>query len=621
MLQVHYKLSGRLFLVLMLLAVGPVCVVGYQAYHAAQLALTKTAFLHMSTIALDHANHLQSWLKERADDIQSLAELPLVRAYCGECCSLTTPGAFKADRVSVLDGIISLTRRKSPSFQSIHLLTAEGQVIASTDPSSEDAANFKQSPILLRLRQGPEPTLSSIHQHQDGTWTMHLVAQIPVAGNLPSSYVLAVLDVSKTIDPIVTDRVGLGESGETYLVDNEGRIISDVRGLTPAQRFGGRFETFGIQSALKGEQGVAIYNNYAGQEVVGAYFWMPRFEWGLLAEIGKDEIMAPLKAIGVTVALAVAGLSLLSLLLAFVVSRRVSRPISQMADAARKMADGNLQQAVPYSGADEVGTLAESFNIMAQRLASLISSLYQKEQSLAEAYDQLLTAQGQLVRTEKMAAIGDLITSVVHEMRNPLSSIKLNLQIIGRFLAKEEPVSEHYRIALDQAVQLENMFSDLLNYSKPLVLQKKPVDILDVIERSLMQLRGSFLEQEIKVDRQLRMTLPNVVGDADKILQVLGNVIKNAAEACGREGTITIGAAVSESAGKLYVAVVISDNGPGIQPQQLRRVFQPFFTTKKKGTGLGLAIVKKIMEAHGGEVWLKSENGRGTMVELRFPLS
>lgn len=220
-----------------------------------------------------------------------------------------------------------------------------------------------------------------------------------------------------------------------------------------------------------------------------------------------------------------------------------------------------------------------------------------------------------------MAAIGELITSVVHEMRNPLSSIKLNLQIIGRFLANEDRLSEHHRIALDQAVQLEKMLFDLLNYSKPLDLQKNPVDIRDLIERSLMQLRGLLLEQEISVDKEFHISLPTVMGDADKILQVLSNVIKNAAEACGREGTITIGAMSNELAGRSYVAVTISDNGPGIPPQHLKRVFQPFFTTKKKGTGLGLAIVKKIMEAHGSEVRLESENGRGTEIELRFPAS
>jgi signal transduction histidine kinase len=126
-------------------------------------------------------------------------------------------------------------------------------------------------------------------------------------------------------------------------------------------------------------------------------------------------------------------------------------------------------------------------------------------------------------------------------------------------------------------------------------------------------------EQNIKVAGSFNgCSLPAVIGDPDKVRQVLVNVVKNAMESTGSGGRLEIAAKVYELAGKRSVGITVSDNGSGISQQDLRRVFQPFFTTKRKGTGLGLSIVKKIMDAHGGAISISSEEGKGTDVQLFF---
>ncbi len=330
------------------------------------------------------------------------------------------------------------------------------------------------------------------------------------------------------------------------------------------------------------------------------------------------QSLTSIKLVGIGTALVV---SAVCFLMARIVSRNVSRPIVEVATAAQRMARGDLEQLIPFSGKDELGILAGSFNAMAQQLSQSITSLRRKEESLTTAYDKLVATREQLVQSERMAAIGELVASVAHEMRNPLSSVKLNLQIIGRSLEGNGLLFEHYQIAIDQVLQLERMFSDLLNYSKPVTLEKKRFLLSEVIERSLVQLETEVASKGIRVDLAVQEDMPPVPLDFDKMEQVFVNLLKNAIEATEEEGCIDITAGCGGAVEKPSITARIRDYGAGISPRNLKNVFQPFFTTKKKGTGLGLCIVKKIMDAHGGEISISCLPDKGTEVKLVLPLS
>lgn len=618
MLQPRKKISHRFLLSIIAIVIIPIAIMGYESYILAKRTLTTFAFQHMATIAENKANHLDSWLRERLGDIGVLARLPLIREACRQFREgVENPSETTSD---LLKDTLGLVESTSPSYENIYILLPDGRILASTHPDLVHTQGSHAHTVIERSRLSEIPVLGPVYQSPERKgWHVQLVSRINGHDKTLLAYVVAILDVSRTIDPIMVERIGLGETGETYLVNKDRRVISESRYLDWVETADQSFETQGIRAALDGKKGTDIYENYMGREVLGSYVWLSSYEWGILAEMETEEIMWPLtwiKAIGVSTPLLV---GLICLLMAFVVSRRVSMPIVQVAEAAKRIAEGDLEQQIPFSSADEIGTLASSFNAMAQQLSKSITALHLKEESLQKAYDELIAAQEQLVRSERMAAIGELVASVAHEMRSPLSSIRLNLQIIGRALGKETVLHEHYEIAFDQVVQMERMFSDLLNYSKPLEIQKKDVAVEAVIDRSLQELEGELLDRNIKVERNVAPDLPPILGDPDKIEQVLINILKNALEASRHLEMIRISATAQEDSSGNTLTITVTDHGEGISARNFGIVFQPFFTTKKKGTGLGLPIVKKILDAHRASIAIESTAGLGTSVRLTFP--
>lgn len=615
------KISHRVFVASMLIAVIPIGLMGGQAYVLAKKALTAFAFLHMETIAEDHARHLDAWLTERLGDVAVLARLPLIREATLEYCCAGSSDTSVAKLVASFTDTLARTEERSASYKSIHVMLPDGRIIASTHPPSEDFSDLQREGFVQRLKEGSEPAFGPVCRGDDSRWHMLMGAPIQDQDGATLAVVVAVLDVSRTIDPVMNDRIGLGETGETYLVGKEGKIISESRFLDRSETTKRAFDTFGIRSVLQEKRGTAVYVNYTGQEVLGSYLWLPRYEWGVLAEMGTEEILWPLKwikAAGIISAILVCGICFL---MAYGASRRIAEPIIAVAAAARRLAEGDLEQHIAFTGEGEVGALARSFNSMARQVSGLIHSLHCKEESLQKAYDELVVTQDQLVRSERMAAIGELVACIAHEMRNPLSSVKLNLQIMETDLVADEVLSEHCQIALDQVALLDRMFSDLLNYSKPLALEKSSAALEELVSRSLEQLSAEITSGEILVNRREDPAMGSVMADADKIVQVLVNVLKNAIEASPHGGRIEI--TVEEETGPRgkMVAIGIIDQGPGISARNLLVMFQPFFTTKKRGTGLGLCIVQKIMDAHNGTISISTEEGKGTLVRLTLPVA
>jgi signal transduction histidine kinase len=223
--------------------------------------------------------------------------------------------------------------------------------------------------------------------------------------------------------------------------------------------------------------------------------------------------------------------------------------------------------------------------------------------------------QEQLVRSDRLATVGELAAGLAHELRNPLAGIAGALHVLAGRLAPDDPSRALLADVQAQIVRMDKTLTDLLQHARPAQPQMVVLDINGLLEHSLRFLpRGN-----VEVVRQFDESLPPLEGDPHLLHQAFLNVLVNARQAMPQGGRLTLRTRLERPGGRA-VQVLISDTGVGIAPEHLGRIFQPFFTTKSQGTGLGLAIAARVIEGHGGRIEVDSAPGRGTTFTIALPV-
>jgi PAS domain S-box-containing protein len=220
--------------------------------------------------------------------------------------------------------------------------------------------------------------------------------------------------------------------------------------------------------------------------------------------------------------------------------------------------------------------------------------------------------------SQKMAAVGQLSAGIAHEVRNPLSSIKMSLQILEKRMHPTGNDLKRFEIALREVEHLEGLVNDVLIFAKPATPRKEATDVRKVLRNALAMGEKGIEDKRIQVQTRFAEDLPLLQIDAAMLEQAFLNLILNAVDAMDENGVLTVSVA-EVGGGTPLVEVEISDNGCGIDEQDMHHLFNPFFTRKKYGTGLGLTQVKKIVDLHQGVVDIFSTKGEGTRVRIRFP--
>ena len=304
-----------------------------------------------------------------------------------------------------------------------------------------------------------------------------------------------------------------------------------------------------------------------------------------------------------------------AVLIAYLMSRQLARPIRELVSGTRHVMRGDLDHRVAVNDKGEIGELERSFNAMAHEIREHRQRLEKLVQARTAELEQ---AHASLMRSEKLASIGVLAAGVAHELNNPLTSILMNINLLMEDVDDRPDLHRELKRVSDDALRCQRIIDDLRDFSRRRPLDIGPCDLNEVARDALGLISRQLDLQKIALTRSFLDGLPCVPCDPDRMRQALMNIFVNAIQAMPEGGALGVGTALHDR----YAAITVTDSGPGIPSEVKTRVFDPFFTTKADGTGLGLSIVYGIMEEHRGKVEIDSPPAgatTGTAVRLLLP--
>ena len=285
---------------------------------------------------------------------------------------------------------------------------------------------------------------------------------------------------------------------------------------------------------------------------------------------------------------------------------RFTRPIKFLSIGARRVAGGDFAFQVPTSGRhDEMGELTELFNEMTVKLG------------------RTRELEAQLYNAEKAVVVSRLASAIAHEIRNPLNYINLTLDHLRATFAPTDPEKQQKFDSLTKQLKLEvarinSRITEFLNYSRPVKLNPQPLDLFAAASDAMRIFEAQAAESEVEARVNKQGEVPSVMADAESLRSALTNLIINSFQAMdGHGGKLSVVLSSEEDGRRARIDV--TDSGRGIAPEDISKLFEPYYSTKETGTGLGLAIVKKAVDDHHGTISVRSKVGEGTTFTITLP--
>jgi signal transduction histidine kinase len=430
----------------------------------------------------------------------------------------------------------------------------------------------------------------------------------------------------------VVERARIGTAGYAYIVDSRGELVThpDISLVLRHTSFASLPQ---VRAALRAPtmapvDAATIGRDQDGTKVLSAFQTVESVNWRVFVEEPLSEAFAPLEsAIWRTVLLLVAFL-ILAIATSVLLARRLVQPIESIQAAAAKIGSGALDQRIEIARNDELGALAEEFNRMAAQLQESYSSL---EQKVADRTRELAQTLGELdEKSRELEAASrhksEFLANMSHELRTPLNAVLGFSQVLrdrtfGKLNKKQE---EYVEDILSSGKHLLSLINDVLDLSKveagQVELEIAPFSLRDALERGVVMVRERATKEDVQVALAAGPEVDVVVGDERRIRQVIFNLLSNAVKFTPAGGTVDV--AATQLNGEVRVSV--ADTGPGIAPEDHERIFGEFQQTDAgveygEGTGLGLALSKRLVELHGGRIWVDTELGRGSTFVFTLP--
>ncbi|HEX6162322.1 MAG TPA: ATP-binding protein [Vicinamibacterales bacterium] len=389
-------------------------------------------------------------------------------------------------------------------------------------------------------------------------------------------------------NPLILRSVKAITGADVIAFDDTGAVVSST--VDPSQ-------TALIRAVVDGAAGAppgVVHENIACEHPCFVFYKPIADRPGTIVAVIAEstESAAAVDAVSRTILMAAVASLVLLVLVSQVVARRITAPIDELVHFSQDVGAGTSRRA--KEGDDDVGRLGRAFNQMLDRL------------------DESKAAK---VRNEKLALTGLFAARVAHDIRNPLASMKINTQMLEAAVKRDPKNAALVNATLHDISQVESVIRDLIELARPSELRLVPADINAVIRAVIRQLDARLTHRKVVTSTILPDRLPQAMLDPERFSQVLTNVFVNAIDAMPSGGTLTI----STRANGPELIIEVDDDGVGIDPGMVTRVFDPFVSTKPEGVGLGLVNAKAVVEGHGGRIELTPRQPRGTRAKIVLP--
>lgn len=506
----------------------------------------------------------------------------------------------------------------------VALLNAEGQTVlalgadATQGFAPRDVGALAALPLVQLVLQGvSDPTGDKFIDLASAGREPHLMVAAPLIG--PTQKLVGVVVLGMPVSTLVAEMDNQAQA-KIVLLDTQGRFLAAT---LPEPDEG--WALLERAAANAGRVNLTLYGRSFGALYFPLTARQGTVRLGTLAALLQSDYLVNDVTISrntfiILFSLGTAGI----IVLGFVLSQSIARPILRLRAMSQAVAQGDLTQRSQLSRPDEIGDLAQSFDAMTARLQErtaeaerLYAETVERNRQLAEANEQLQLMQQQLIQSEKLSSIGQLTAGIVHDVKNPLAVIKGMAELLLDEPGLSAEAVEQIRDIRTHAVKANQIVSDLLTFARQSTPHTDLRDMRATIEAAVRLTEYLARRSKVKQFKHLPATPAMARYDAQQIEQVLVNLITNAIHAMPNGGELHLSLETDDR----HLTLRVRDTGTGIAPENLSRIFDPFFTTKPEGegTGLGLSTAYGIVRRHRGQIQVESTVGVGTTFTITLP--
>lgn len=597
------SIFAKLLLVMLAMVCLPIALVGYYSMEAASDRVNRLVRQEQMLKVKALADEIDQAFADCRMDLKTMTSLPVLDEY-----HLARHFELQAESLFHQENLVRLCQnllKRTPRYHGIRFLDLSGKALIQVTRQGyclKSSQPLWPKEKLLKCQFTNENKVFFSRINQDAGQNGYIISALrpfftgyrDLAG-----YLVIDLDFNKIIQKVRD--IHMGEEGYSFLVDEKGNTLVhpdyDPYIQDPNSYSEPSLKIL-INKMKAGEKGWFSYT-FQNQAKQAAMWPISQMGWSLAVTVPLCQMQKQANELSQKVFKLMAATMVLAVLGAFFLSYNLVNPLSSLAQASKRVAQGKIDSPLPVTTSDEIGDLTKAFNHMTASLAK---------------------AQAELVRNEKLASLGRMSAGVAHEIRNPLNAIKGAMAHLKQRHGNLDLVSQYSGLVVEEIERLNRFVSDFLFFAKQTSPRKKQTDLNRLLLK-VQELLGRMPENEAFIfTNRMDPALPLIRLDDEQIKQVLINIYLNAIEALPVSGEIKTSTRLSMTPHAPEVICEITDQGQGIQPQDISNAFDPFFTTKQNGTGLGLTLSLGIVESHGGSLKLLNQAQGGLKVSIHLPV-